>query len=215
MPRLLVVHHTPSPALQEMLEAAVNGARTDEIEGVEVVIRPALTAAVVDVLEADAYLLGTPANIGYMSGALKHFFDGIYYPCLEATRRRPYGLYVHGGMDTTGAVRAVESITTGLAWRAIRPPVIVDRARPASADLEACWELGRAARGRGGIVAALSLTWASVMLARCRFFRRRRRHAGSTGRPARGSRSPISRRRRVACASRGRQRLSRTPGPGW
>ena len=66
-------------------------------------------------LEADAYLLGTPANIGYMSGALKHFFDGIYYPCLEATQRRPYGLYVHGGMDTTGAVRAVESITTGLA----------------------------------------------------------------------------------------------------
>ena len=88
MPRLLVVHHTPSPALQEMFEAAVSGARTDEIDDVEVVIRPALTAAAADVLEADGYLLGTPANIGYMSGALKHFFDGIYYPCLEATRRR-------------------------------------------------------------------------------------------------------------------------------
>ena len=126
MPRLLVVHHTPSPALQEMFEAAVSGARTDEIDDVEVVIRPALTAAAVDVLEADGYLLGTPANIGYMSGALKHFFDGIYYPCLEATRRRPYGLYVHGGMDTTGAVRAVESIAgTGLQWRAVRPPVTV------------------------------------------------------------------------------------------
>ena len=125
MPRLLVVHHTPSPALQEMFEAAVSGARTDEIEGVEVVIRPALTAAAADVLQADGYLLGTPANIGYMSGALKHFFDGIYYPCLEATRRRPYGLYVHGGMDTGGAVRAVESIATGLQWRAVRPPVSV------------------------------------------------------------------------------------------
>src|SRR6201996_920901 len=114
MPRLLVVHHTPSPALQAMLESALSGARNDEIEGVEVVIRPALTASPVDVLEADGYLLGTPANIGYMSGALKHFFDGIYYPCLEATRRRAHGLYVHGGMDTTGAVRAVESITAGL-----------------------------------------------------------------------------------------------------
>jgi hypothetical protein len=141
MPKLLVVHHTPSPALQEMLEAAISGARTDEIEGVEVVIRPALTAAAVDVLEASAYLLGTPANIGYMSGALKHFFDCIYYPCLEATKRRPYGLYVHGGMDTTGAVRAVESIATGLAWRAIRPPVVVT-GRPAKPGLEACWELG-------------------------------------------------------------------------
>jgi hypothetical protein len=59
MPRLLVVHHTPSPALQAMFEAAVSGARTDEIDGVEVVVRPALTAAAVDVLEADGYLLGT------------------------------------------------------------------------------------------------------------------------------------------------------------
>ena len=125
MPRLLVVHHTPSPALQAMFEAAVSGSGTEEIEGVEVVVRPALTAAAVDVLEADGYLLGTPANIGYMSGALKHFFDGIYYPCLEATRRRPYGLYVHGASDTGGAVRAVESIATGLQWRKVRPPVCV------------------------------------------------------------------------------------------
>jgi len=68
MLRLLIVHHMPSPALQEMFEAAVSGARTDEIEGVEVVIRPALTAAAVDVLTANGILLGTPANIGYMSG---------------------------------------------------------------------------------------------------------------------------------------------------
>ncbi len=86
--------------MQAMFEAVLDGARTDEIEGVEVVIAPALTAGAADVLAADGYLLGTPANIGYMSGALKHFFDGIYYPCLEATRRRPYGLYVHGASDT-------------------------------------------------------------------------------------------------------------------
>jgi NAD(P)H-dependent FMN reductase len=141
MPRLLIVHHTPSPTLQAMFEAAVSGSRTDEIEGVDVVIRPALTASPVDVLEADGYLLGTPANIGYMSGALKHFFDGIYYPCLEATRRRPYGLYVHGNLDTTGAARAVESIATGLQWRAVRPPVAVI-GTPTKQELEACWELG-------------------------------------------------------------------------
>jgi multimeric flavodoxin WrbA len=124
-----------------MFEAAVSGARTDEVEGVEVVIRPALTATAVDVLGADGYLLGTPANIGYMSGALKHFFDGIYYPCLEATRRRPYGLYVHGASDTGGAVRGVESITTGLQWRPVRPPVCV-KGTPGKQDLEGCWELG-------------------------------------------------------------------------
>jgi flavorubredoxin len=141
MPTLLIVHHTPSPSLQAMFEAAASGARTDEIEGVEVLVRPALTASEVDVLAADGYLLGTPANLGYISGALKHFFDGIYYPCLEATKRRPYGLYVHGGSDTGGAVRAVESITTGLGWRKVRPAVCVT-GTPGQADLEACWELG-------------------------------------------------------------------------
>ena len=69
--RLLIVHHTPSPVFQELLEAARSGASTDEIKGVEAITRPSLSASVVDVLEADAILLGTPANIGYMSGALK------------------------------------------------------------------------------------------------------------------------------------------------
>jgi flavorubredoxin len=141
MPTLLIVHHTASPALQAMFEAAASGARTDEIEGVEVLVRPALTAGAADVLQADGYLLGTPANIGYMSGALKHFFDTIYYPCLEATARRPYGLYVHGASDTGGAVRAVESIATGLSWRPVRPAVSVT-GPPGQADLDACWELG-------------------------------------------------------------------------
>src|SRR5499427_6686834 len=138
---LLIVHHTASPSLQAMFEAVHAGASTDDIEGVEVVVRPALTASAADVLTADGYLLGTPANIGYMSGALKHFFDGIYYPCLEATKGRPYALYVHGASDTGGAVRAVESVATGLSWRRARPPLSVI-GPPSAADLEECWELG-------------------------------------------------------------------------
>jgi multimeric flavodoxin WrbA len=121
----------------------MDGATNEEIEGVEVVARPALAATAVDVLEADGYLLGTPANLGYISGALKHFFDLIYYPCLDATVRRPYGLFVHGNQDTTGAVRAVETITTGLQWQLAQPPVTV-MGTPSREDLDACWELGAA-----------------------------------------------------------------------
>lgn len=72
MRRLLIVHHTPSPHMQEMFEAVVSGATDPEIEGVEVVRRPALTVSPIEMLEADGYLLGTPANLGYISGALKH-----------------------------------------------------------------------------------------------------------------------------------------------
>jgi hypothetical protein len=110
MARLLVVHHTTSPRLQALLEAVLSGAGDEAIQDVTVLARPALAATAIDVLGADGYLLGTPANLGYMSGALKHFLDQIYYPCLEATVGRPYGLYVHGDSDTTGAVRAVEAI---------------------------------------------------------------------------------------------------------
>src|SRR5438067_9976364 len=103
MARLLVVHHTASPALHDMFDAAISGATNEEISDVEVVRSAALSTSAANVLDADGYLLGTPANIGYMSGALKHFFDQIYYPCLDATKRRPYGVYIHGNLDTTGA----------------------------------------------------------------------------------------------------------------
>jgi multimeric flavodoxin WrbA len=141
VPRLLVVHHQPSPALHSLFEAVMEGVRDPSIKGVDVVARPALAATAVDVLEADGYLLGTPANLGYMSGALKHFFDLVYYPCLDATARRPYGAYVHGNEDTTGALLAIEKVVTGLRWRQASEPVAV-MGQPTQADLDACRELG-------------------------------------------------------------------------
>jgi len=140
VPRLLVVHHTTSPALQELLEAALSGTRAEGLEDVETLVRPALGATVSDVLDADGFLLGTPANIGYMSGALKHFFDTVYYPTLTARVGAPYGLYVHGNNDTTGAARAVESIAKGLGWVRAFAPVEITGA-VGRQQTEAVWEL--------------------------------------------------------------------------
>ncbi len=124
-----------------MYERAVDGASHPEIRGVEVRSRAALTAGAADVLEADGYLLGCPANLGYLSGALKHFFDTIYYPCLAETARRPFGFYLHGNDDCAGAEAAMAKITTGLGWRPVAEPVIVTGS-PDTADLDRCWELG-------------------------------------------------------------------------
>src|SRR3954465_8322498 len=139
MPVLLVVHHTPSPSMQALLEAARAGAAL--VPGVDVVTRQALTAGAADLLFADAVLLGTPANLGYMSGALKHFFDTVYYPCLEAKIGMPYGVYVHGQNDTAGAMRSIEKATTGMKWRLVAEPVLVV-GEPTAADREAVTELG-------------------------------------------------------------------------
>jgi multimeric flavodoxin WrbA len=141
MPRLLIVHHTPSPHCQEMFEAVVAGATDPEIQGVEVVRRPALTVSTVEMLEADGYLLGSPANLGYISGALKHAFDECYYPCLDSTRGRPFGLWLHGNEGTEGAERAVAGITAGLGWVQAAETVVV-MGKPSTADVEACWNLG-------------------------------------------------------------------------
>jgi flavorubredoxin len=143
VPTLLIVQHTTSPALHTLFGAVRAGATNPELSGVDVVTRPALTASATEVLAADGFLLGTPANLGYMSGALKHFFDQVYYPCLESTIGRPFGVYVHGNNDTTGALRAIEAITTGLQWRLAQQPVSVV-GPPAQSDLDACWELGAA-----------------------------------------------------------------------
>src|ERR1700760_946155 len=140
-PTLLVVHHTPSPAVQELLDSVLAGTRAEGLEQVRVVVRAALAATAVDVLAADGFVLGTPANIGYMSGALKHFFDQVYYPCLDAKTGAPYGLYVHGASDTTGAVRAVTSIASGLGGAEVVTPVVA--IGPVGKDVERqCYELG-------------------------------------------------------------------------
>ena len=141
MSKLLIVHHTPSPYMQEMFESVLAGATDPDIEGVEVVRRPALTVSPAEMLEADGYLLGTPANLGYMSGALKHFFDQVYYPVLDATRKRPYAFYVHGNEGVEGAVREIGGVTTGLQWQQVAEPVTVT-GEPGREDLEALWELG-------------------------------------------------------------------------
>jgi len=138
VPQLLVVHHTPSPTLQAVLEAVREGVAL--VEDVDLVVRPALSAGPADVLAADGVVLGTPANIGYMSGALKHFFDTVYYPCLDATPGLPYGVYVHGNDDTAGALASIARITGALRWKQVAAPLSLVGA-PGPADLEACREL--------------------------------------------------------------------------
>ena len=141
MPRLLVVHHTTSPSLHDMVEAVLDGTGAEGIEGVEVTTGPALSTTPSDVLAADGFVLVAPANLGTMAGALKHFFDTVYYPCLDETRGRPFGCAVHGNNDVDGALRDIDKIVTGLGWRQVVEHVrVLDR--PDRAATDACWNLG-------------------------------------------------------------------------
>ncbi|MEJ6655799.1 MAG: NAD(P)H-dependent oxidoreductase, partial [Pseudomonas sp.] len=123
--RLLVVAHAPSDNTRKLVDALLRGAANPDIENVDSRWVAPLQATPEDVLQADGIILGTTENLGYMSGALKDFFDRCYYPVLEEKQGLPCALYIRAGMDGTGTRRAVESIVTGLRWSWARDPLVL------------------------------------------------------------------------------------------
>ncbi len=122
--RLLLVMHAPSPNTARLRDAIVRGAGHPDISGVATLALSPFDTKPQDVLAADAIILGTPENLGYMSGALKDFFDRCYYPLLEEKQGMPVGLIIRAGLDGTGTRRAIESIVTGLRWAWVQEPVV-------------------------------------------------------------------------------------------
>lgn len=143
MKTLLIVAHCPSPNTLCLKDAVLNGARSTWPEQTQILFKPPLQAEPKDVLAADAIILGTTENLGYMSGALKDFFDRCYYPVLERKQGLPCAAFIRAGHDGTGTIRALQTITTGLKWRWVQEPLLLrGDYDPAFADQ--CHELGAA-----------------------------------------------------------------------
>lgn len=121
---LLIIGHVPSPNTERLRDAVAEGANSDDIDGVDVTVLSPFDAGADDVLAADGLILGTPENLGYMSGALKDFFDRTYYGVIEEKQGLPYALYVRAGLDGTGTMRGVKTIVTGLRWKEVREPLL-------------------------------------------------------------------------------------------
>ena len=141
MPRLLIVAHVPSDNTLRLRDAVVEGACAADAAGLETVALSPFDTGPDEVLAANAVVLGTTENLGYMSGAMKDFFDRCYYPCLDQTEGLPYGLYVRAGHDGTGTRRGVETIVTGLRWRAVQEPLVC-RGDWDESFVDKCRELG-------------------------------------------------------------------------
>lgn len=121
---LLILAHAPSPNTAKMAEAMATACR-NSLEMLHCRMLPPLSANSDDLLAAKGVLLFTPENFGFMSGALKDFFERVYYPCLERTQGLPYCLCVRAGQDNgSGAVASVTRIATGLRWREAQPPLL-------------------------------------------------------------------------------------------
>lgn len=128
---LLIIAHSPSDNTQKLAEAALEGATHSDIDINTILKSPQMTDPE-DVLNADAILLGTTENLGYMAGLTKDFFDRCYYPVLEQKQGLPFAVYIRAGFDGTGTLRAIQTITTGLRWNLVQEPLI----------LKGDWQLG-------------------------------------------------------------------------
>lgn len=140
---LLVIAHCPSPNTLALKDAVLSGASQELLPQTDIVYLSPFQTQAEDLLKANAIILGTPENLGYMSGALKDFFDRCYYQSLEKTQGMPFSFFIRAGHDGTGTRRAIETITTGLRWRLVQEPVIC-RGEFQAEFVTQCEELGLA-----------------------------------------------------------------------
>ena len=139
--QLLIVFHTQSGTTSRMADAVIAGANSDDVDDVEVRVRSALEADADDLLWCDGFLLGTPENFGYMSGAMKYFLDRVFYPCENKINGKPFALFVRAGNDGSGAISSMRRILAGLAVREVQEPVLIAGQFDAE-RLADCEELG-------------------------------------------------------------------------
>ncbi|HKU36974.1 MAG TPA: NAD(P)H-dependent oxidoreductase [Polyangiales bacterium] len=139
MKSLLVVYHTQSGNTERLARAVVRGAeRNGEIE---VRCSRALAATLEDLLGCDCVVFGTAEYNGYMSGALKDFFDRTFYPAQGLANNKPYAVVVSAGNDGTFAVQYIERIARGYPLKRVAEPIVVVGEVTSAAEAR-CEELG-------------------------------------------------------------------------
>ena len=128
MTRLLFVCHCPSENTRALRDAAITSIESLALVDFELRAVAPLEAGPGDVDWCDGLLLGTTENFGAMAGLTKDFFERIYYHCLDSRQGLPYASYIRAGEDGTGTALGIGRIATGLRWKPVRDPLILQGA---------------------------------------------------------------------------------------
>ncbi len=123
---LVVLTHSRTGSTARLRDAVLDGVAD---AGGEARSLDVADAGLDDVLAAGGLVLCTPARFGAVAGLTKDLLERIYPWFDEVPDVRPglpYALVVKGASDATGAVRDVHRIVTGLRWREVVAPVVVE-----------------------------------------------------------------------------------------
>jgi multimeric flavodoxin WrbA len=141
MRHLLLIYGGHAGGRTHEMIAAVERGVAEFGQDVELRSLPALQADADDLVWAHGLLIGTPEHFGYMSGAVKDFFDRTFYPVEGKVDALPYAVFVSAGNDGSGAVSSIERIAVGYKWKRIADPLIV-RGEITEDARRRCVELG-------------------------------------------------------------------------
>jgi len=139
MKTLLIVYHSQTGNTEKLAQAAYQGAC--QVSETHTRLVRAFDATLQDLLTCHGVLFGSPENFGYMSGAIKDFFDRTFYPAQPYNVNLPYALLISAGNDGAGAVRQIDRILTGYPMRKVAEPVIC-RGAVTAEHVAQCEELG-------------------------------------------------------------------------
>ena len=121
-----MVHHSMGGKTKEMA-SLLTDMLSNEDQLIEFRSFSAFEAKASDILQSDGIIFGTPANFGYMSGALKDFFDRNYYELEGKVEAVPYAIFVSASSDGTGAVESIRRICRGLKLKEVQEPLVLTK----------------------------------------------------------------------------------------
>ena len=137
---LLIIYHSKDGSTGKMASAVEQGASHPDID-IELKMMLAKDAGLEELLWADALILGTPENFGCMSGAMKDFFDRVFYPAEGKVEGLAFAMFVSAGNDGSGALSSIRRICQGFPFKEVQAPV-VSQGEVSADTLESCVELG-------------------------------------------------------------------------
>lgn len=120
---ILIIYHSQGGNNLKLARACQSGVEKEE--GVTVRLQQAFDTDLEDVKWSEGVIIVTPEYFGYMSGAMKDFFDRTYYPSRELNLQRPYCLAICCENDGEGAKRNIEKLASGYILKPVQETLII------------------------------------------------------------------------------------------
>lgn len=139
MAKVLIIYHSQTGNTEAMAKAVYQGASS---AGAAVTLKKATDATSDDLLACDAVAFGSPVYFGYMAGALKDFFDRVFYTVRGRVDDKSYAAFSSGGGGGKQALDSIGRLCTSFKLKKAFEGVVA-AGKPSAEVLKQCEELGK------------------------------------------------------------------------